>query len=315
MTFRAACAAAFLLVSATNLGAQAAVSTAHAVADRQRRSIGEVAAVEEANEVRVVFSEPMVALGRVPARVRPSFFHISPAVAGTFRWSGTTILIFTPARKAAAAGHEVRRHDRRRRRRGQRPEAGRAVHLHVHDTDGAGCCRPTGTGRGGRFDRPPMVVLRFNQPVKPEDVAAHLAAALRAASVRRRRVLAGGDRAAAGQSIRTRCRRSTPRSRRARAAASATASVPSALPKDWDKKRFPPAPDMVVLERRPPCRPRAGCGWQSTAACRRSAGLAVSGRRRHYTIKVEPAFFVNGFDCRAAVRSRTRQPDRPCACR
>ena len=53
---------------------------------------------EQDNEVRVVFSEPMVALGRVPARTKPAFFTISPVVAGTYRWSGTTILIFTPAK-------------------------------------------------------------------------------------------------------------------------------------------------------------------------------------------------------------------------
>src|SRR3954471_5356225 len=63
----------------------------------------EIAAIEEANELRVVFSEPMVALGAVPPRLRPAFFHITPAVAGAFRWSGTTILIFTPAKRLPLA--------------------------------------------------------------------------------------------------------------------------------------------------------------------------------------------------------------------
>ena len=57
---------------------------------------GEIASRAEGNEVRVLFSEPMVTLGRIPARVQPAFFRIAPAVAGTFRWSGTTTLIFTP---------------------------------------------------------------------------------------------------------------------------------------------------------------------------------------------------------------------------
>src|SRR5690349_12371109 len=64
---------------------------------------GEVASLEAANEIRVVFSEPMAGLGQVPARLRPAYFHITPAVAGTFRWSGTTILIFTPARRLPLA--------------------------------------------------------------------------------------------------------------------------------------------------------------------------------------------------------------------
>jgi len=46
---------------------------------------GEVAALAQANEIRVVFSEPMVTLGRIPDRVRPSFFKVTPAIRGTFR--------------------------------------------------------------------------------------------------------------------------------------------------------------------------------------------------------------------------------------
>ncbi len=64
---------------------------------------GEVASVEAANEIRIVFSEPMAALGQVPVPVRPAYFRITPAVAGTFRWSGATILIFTPARRLPRA--------------------------------------------------------------------------------------------------------------------------------------------------------------------------------------------------------------------
>ena len=64
---------------------------------------GEIRAGDEGNEIRVVFSEPMVVLGRIPARLRPAFFHITPAVTGTFRWSGTTILILTPAKRLPLA--------------------------------------------------------------------------------------------------------------------------------------------------------------------------------------------------------------------
>ena len=60
---------------------------------------GEVASLAEANEIRIVFSEPIVALGRIPSAVRPAFVTIAPAIPGAFRWSGTTILIFTPDAK------------------------------------------------------------------------------------------------------------------------------------------------------------------------------------------------------------------------
>src|SRR6188768_124536 len=64
---------------------------------------GEIRAGEEGNEIRVVFSEPMVSLARAPARLKPAFFHITPAVAGSYRWSGTTILILTPAKRLPLA--------------------------------------------------------------------------------------------------------------------------------------------------------------------------------------------------------------------
>jgi alpha-2-macroglobulin len=79
------------------------VATAATAADTLRvisaGPAGEVASLAEANEVRVVFSEPMVVVGRIPATVTAPFFHIEPAVKGGFRWSGTTTLIFTPAEK------------------------------------------------------------------------------------------------------------------------------------------------------------------------------------------------------------------------
>src|SRR5262245_8819256 len=57
---------------------------------------GEIARLEQANEVRVVFAEPMVALGRIPDPVTAPFFSIAPAVKGSFRWAGTDTLIFKP---------------------------------------------------------------------------------------------------------------------------------------------------------------------------------------------------------------------------
>src|SRR5437899_97121 len=57
--------------------------------------VGEIAQLSEANEVRVVFSEPMVAVGKIPKIVEVPWFHVAPDVKGTFRWAGTTTLVFT----------------------------------------------------------------------------------------------------------------------------------------------------------------------------------------------------------------------------
>src|SRR6185436_9971775 len=82
--------------------AQPASSRAAALRVVSTGPSGEVANVDEASEIRVVFSEPMVTLGRAPAG-KPAFFSITPVVAGTYRWSGTTIFIFTPAKKLPLA--------------------------------------------------------------------------------------------------------------------------------------------------------------------------------------------------------------------
>src|ERR1043165_2261354 len=57
---------------------------------------GELQALTQANEIRVIFSEPMVPLGAVPSNPSPPWIHITPAMKGAFRWSGTTMLLFTP---------------------------------------------------------------------------------------------------------------------------------------------------------------------------------------------------------------------------
>ena len=59
---------------------------------------GEMAQLDQVNEIRIVFSEPMVELGKIPQPVRVPFVRIRPAIAGEYRWSGTTVLIFTPDR-------------------------------------------------------------------------------------------------------------------------------------------------------------------------------------------------------------------------
>ena len=58
--------------------------------------VGEIGSLAEANEIRVVFSEPMVAVGKIPPDLVVPWFHVAPDVKGAFLCSGTTTLIFTP---------------------------------------------------------------------------------------------------------------------------------------------------------------------------------------------------------------------------
>jgi Big-like domain-containing protein len=93
-----------LVLSVVFLGAglvHAAAQPAPALRVVTAGPVAEIENLAEANEIRVVFSEPMVVLGRIPQPVRAPFFTIRPELPGTFRWSGTTILIFTPDPKRA----------------------------------------------------------------------------------------------------------------------------------------------------------------------------------------------------------------------
>ena len=122
----------------------------------------------QANEIRIVFSEPMVTLGRIPERVTAPFVRITPAIQGTFRWSGTTILIFTPDPETTAAVRDDLPGHRRRERDGrQRPHAGARRDVHVHDADRAPAADAMVPARRNGGRRP-----RGAAPIQPAGQAA-----------------------------------------------------------------------------------------------------------------------------------------------
>ena len=263
---------------------------------------GEVASIEEANEVRVVFSEPMTALGQVPARLRPAYFRISPAVAGTFRWSGTTILIFTPAKRLPLATKYDVTIDATATAISGRKLA--APYTFSFLTPTTRLLRTNWYRPGGRYDAAPLFILHFNQPVRPADVAPHVRAAFQshdfippvisqAAQARLRVIDPVALQAFAGKV------------EKARAAAAATTPVALELAADWDKKRFPPSRDMVVLRATTPVPPDSWVRLDTDGRLPSPAGLAVSGRAQNYTVQVESTFFVNGVYCESAC-----DPDR-----
>ena len=48
---------------------------------------GEVGQLSDADEVRIIFSEPMVALGTVPPGSAPPWLRVTPTAPGSFYWS------------------------------------------------------------------------------------------------------------------------------------------------------------------------------------------------------------------------------------
>jgi uncharacterized protein YfaS (alpha-2-macroglobulin family) len=208
---------------------------------------GEIRQLQDANEIRLIFSEPMVALGRVPANPSPPWIRIQPAMKGAFRWSGTTILIFTPD-PAAPLPHATRyvvtvsadAAAMSGRRLGKPFEF--SFTTPTVRLESARWMR-----RNGRFDEPVQLALTFNQRVRPEDVVAHLGVRhqphkieLPSFSAQERARLTARDPNALQQF--------DAKLAAARAAAGRSDAVAIRQAADWDRKRFPPSERLVVVE-------------------------------------------------------------------
>jgi uncharacterized protein YfaS (alpha-2-macroglobulin family) len=286
-----ACAGAMSLGSAPAIAQ--ITNTPPALTVLQTAPTGEIASSAEAKEIRIIFSEPMVTLGRIPAQIQPSFIKTTPSIAGTFRWSGTTILILTPDPRrplpdattftvtvAGAVAASGRKQTTPVRFTFTTP----TVHLLATDW----------YRRGDRFDGRPVVVLRFNQRVNPSDVLRHVSA----------RLVAHPWMLPDLEGLRTRLRRYPEalasldaKVERTRSAAAATAPVQLALTTDWDRKRFPAKPDLVVLEATTPVPPESLVTVTLDAALPSPAGSATPGKTQEYRVEVEHAFFPERFDC------------------
>ena len=258
---------------------------------------GEIGSRAEANEVRVVFAEPMVELGRIPATVTAPFFRIAPAVTGTFRWSGTTILIFTPDPKRPlpyAARYEVTIDVTAQAVSGRRLPR---PYTFTFTTPTVHLLQTHWYRRGGSIDGPIVVLMRFNQPVRPADVAAHLAARFEKHEWKVPGI-AADDQARLKTIDPQALERFNAKVAAAGAVASATTPVQLKLTSDWDKKRYPASSNLVVFESATTIPPESWTRLTLDTRLPSPAGPATPAQVQEYTVQAENTFFVRGFDCR-----------------
>jgi uncharacterized protein YfaS (alpha-2-macroglobulin family) len=253
--------------------------------------------LEQANEIRIVFSEPMVTLGRIPNPVTAPFVRITPAIAGTLRWSGTTILIFTPDPKRPlpyATSFEVIIDPSATAvsgRRLARPETFRFT------TPAVRLLETNWYRRGGTVNGVMVVLLRFNQRVRPADVAAHLSASLQRHDWVAPPALTPEeqDRLMALDPDASRAFAQKVEATRRIAAGGSTVGL--RLTTDWDRERFPSSADLVALETTTPVLPESWVRLVLDTALPSPAGPATPREAQTYTIQAEPAFFINDFYC------------------
>ena len=250
----------------------------------------------QANEIRIVFSEPMVTLGRIPAQVDAPFVRITPAIPGTFRWSGTTILILTPDPKRPlpyATSYDVTVDASATAvsgRRLARPETFRFT------TPTVRLLQTNWYRRDGTIGSPMVVLLRFNQRVTAQDVAAHLTASLERhewnppsftpEELQRLRAL---DPSAVNSF--------TGKVDATRRVAAGGGTVVLRLTNDWDLKRFPRSPDLVAFETTTVVRPESWVKLVLDTALPSPVGPATPRETQTYTIEAENAFFIDDFRC------------------
>ena len=255
--------------------------------------------IQEANEIRVVFSEPMVALGRVPSNPSPPWIRIAPAIPGTFRWSGTTILIFTPdpARPLPFSTQYTVTIDAT-----AASDAGRQLGTPFTFSFTTPTPRLTSMRwyrRDDRFDRPVVLMLDFNQRVRAADVVAH---------TRLRYQPREFDAPELSAAERTRLTATDPDGLRAftakvaaaRQAANRQDTIAVRATTDWDRDRYPARDTQIALETTTV--PPAGTSLelQLDAQLTGIDGPATPGRVQTSVAELDPVFFARGFNCREA---------------
>jgi uncharacterized protein YfaS (alpha-2-macroglobulin family) len=256
---------------------------------------GEIQTLGEASEIRVVFSEPMVAIAQVPANVVAPFFRIMPAVKGSFRWAGTTTLIFTPDLPLPyATKYDV------------------SVDMTAKSIDGSTLDKPyhfsftTPTVRlmrtawyrkGGQSDKSIVIGLWFNQPVDAKVISDHLS--LRTVSHEPRAL----DMSAATRAL---LQKRDPqaiaafeakRAKAIAAAASNGARVFASLATEWNVKQWPKVPELLVFETKPGVVPNTWLQVFLDDQLVQGANRVRTGRTQQYTIQLEETFFAGRLYC------------------
>ncbi len=259
---------------------------------------GELRQLTDANEIRVVFSEPMVPLGRIPSNPMPEWIRITPAIPGVFRWSGTTILIFTPdpARPLPnATRYQVR----------IEPTAAAVSGRHLGQPLEFEFTTPTvrlesarWARRDGRFDRPVTLALRFNQRVRPDDVVRHL-------TVRHQPhgwqapTLTDRERAWIQSAEPAALSRFDAKVAEGRQVAARTDPVAVRIATDWDRTRFPPSDTLVVLETTTVPPPGAWLQLTLDTAMPSPSGPALPPAPQQTIVELPQLFVVTHQRCKA----------------
>lgn len=293
------CAWASLCLSVATLRAQSALTVVSTGPE------GALTTSQNANEIRIVFSEPMVTLGKTPDVVQAPFVRIAPAVGGSFRWSGTTILIFTPERPLPfSTSYQVTVDTTAAAVSGRRLEKPVSFQF---TTPTVRLDRVEWYRRGGTVAGRIVLLLRFNQPVRSADVATALSARFEphqwtapGLSPEQAAALKAADATALD--------RFSAKAKQTQTVAASRTPVTLQPTTDWNTTVFPPAPELLAFEVMTDVAPEAWLQLTLAGTVRSPAGPATPGAPVTYTVEAERAFFIDGFDCSVECNPDSRNP-------
>jgi uncharacterized protein YfaS (alpha-2-macroglobulin family) len=254
--------------------------------------VGEVASLAEANEIRVVFSEPMVVLGKIPKDLAVPWFHVAPAIKGTFRWSGTTTLIFTPDPKTPlpfATQYDV------------------TIDADAKAVSGKTLGKPytfsfitpTILLKETKFYRTPdgsvVIGLRFNQPVDADTIVNHLQLKTSPHDIKVPDI-PNPERLSPADIQAFEARKAVA----AKAASSDGATVLAFVTNEWNHKIIgEPAKDLVVLQTKPNVPLGTNMKVYLDSELARGPQSVRTGRSQEFTIQLPPPLFVEKISCTA----------------
>lgn len=255
---------------------------------------GALAKTDHGNEVRVVFSEPMVTLGRIPEPVAASFFKIAPPVAGRFRWAGSDALVFTPRSPLPnATRFEVTIE-------GAVAQSGNRLaqpYSFAFTSPTLKLEKAYWYRKSGKSDSPLVIALSFNQPVEAGAILPHLQLAL-APHAWEAPELPRATLALLRQRDPRAIQDFEAKVLRMREVAAARQSLGVGLATEWNKDRFPGADDArIVLETRTSPSPNAWIAVRLDGRVPSLGGTETPGAPQEVVLKLEPPFFATGLRC------------------
>jgi hypothetical protein len=250
---------------------------------------GDLVDLADADELRIVFSDPMIAIGSVPTGAAPPWIHITPEPAGSFYWTGTKTLQFSPASESPLpyATRYVVRVDA-----GATSLDGRALGAPYEFSFTTPTVRLLGADwyrKDGRADRPAIVALRFNQPVRATDVLAHTRGTL-TPHVWNPPTMSSRTRTWMREHEGDGLRRFDAKVAATRAVTRSRDPIALRVATTWNEQRFPRSESVVVVETTAPAPTDGWVTFAVDAAMPSPAGPATHAAQST-VVRLEPTFF------------------------